>query len=474
MCYLAPVEPSKETLTSRLDLKKMSIVSIGVNDGRMAVTLPCLYRIPSVDTTLFAATQLQEAMGAFIVLLLQCIILSLLIVANDAIAEGAKSFARSTILPEFTRLAEWIRSHEGGLVDERLVVRGIPVENSTASSATYRGVFTTGDIRPREHLLFIPWSTIIGPGHFRQDSDAPLADTVFNLAHELEHLDSSPYAPYLKVIQAQHITVPSSWSLSGRYLLQQMIGPILPPQSVERNVESFLQDHDMHPHVLQSYYSVVTRAMQANSGMEWWLVPLVDQHNHQSDDALVNTIRYASRGKGFEVFSTKFIPAGSELYTNYWGDYTSFFYEEFGFVEHYPQRWKFDFRRVGGAELDVRLSVRRNTTAATTNTPEEDPFFELDWFTDTPDEVSLNIMKKEVARLQAFEQEKHHDEDSRNGLISKSEWDLIWDYHRALSTTLQQILVASTNDKDTSQQGECIPGEMAGNACLSYGHESYY
>ncbi|KAG7352299.1 SET methyltransferase domain containing protein [Nitzschia inconspicua] len=379
-------------------------------------------------------------------LLLQCAILTAFLV-NSPLTKVEGSFDESTSLPEFTALVDWIRSHEGGFVDDRLAVLSIPLDNS--NSTFYRGIFTTGVVRPGERLCYIPWATIIGPGGFRPEFDAPLVDTVFHLSHELKYGETSPFAPYLKVIGQQQITNPSSWSLSGRALFQQMLGDVLPPHHFDRNVEWFVQHYGMHSDLMKAFFWVSNRAMQADTGNQWLLVPLVDQYNHHSDDGKVNTARFASRGNGFEVIATKFVQAGSELYTKYWGDHTHFFFEEFGFVEEYPQRWEFDLRHVGGSVLEVRLSPIQNAT-----NPKQ---FLLEWFTDTPDTASMDIMQRELMRLQEFERVYLKDLDSYHS-VPKTEKDLILRYHRALMTALNQVVVAASAGERSEE--ECIV-EMA-------------
>jgi hypothetical protein len=366
-------------------------------------------------------------------LLLPCIILLSSYMRQLHALEEEKYFGDTTILPEFTSLVGWIRSHDGGFVDHRLVVRGIPLQNNS-TSYYYRGVFATKDIQQGDSLCYIPWSTILGPVRPHHDEfDAPLQDTVFHLAHEMKVGDESPYSPYLRILRSQQISVPSSWSLMGRHLFQLMLGDVLPPQHVERNVEWFIQTYGMHSHLLTAYFAVSTRAMQADIGTEWLLVPLVDQFNHHSDENRINTVRSASYGRGFEVRATQFIAAGSELFSRYWGDYTHYFLEEFGFVEDYPRRWKFDLRPFGGIELDVRLHHRKNTTK-TNDT------FDVEWFSDSPGEVSIDILEKELTRLLEFE--KEHCQQSVS--IPHTESDIIWEYHRALTTTVREVIIAAT------------------------------
>jgi hypothetical protein len=362
--------------------------------------------------------------------LVPCIIL-LPFYMLQSLALEENFFGDATVIQEFTDLAEWIRSHDGGFVDDRLVVRGFPLQNS--STSYYRGIFTTEDIQPGDFLCFIPWTLTIGSEQRRDEFDAPLQDTVFHLAHELDIGDESPYAPYLRIIRSQQISVPSSWSLAGRLFLKRMLGDFLPTRHIERNIEWFVQAHGMHSRLLTAYFAVSTRAVQANVGNQWLLVPLVDQINHHSDNSKVNTVRYASHGRGFEVMASQFIAAGSELFSRYWGDYTHYFLEEFGFVEDYPRRWQFDMRPFGGNELDVRLRPRKNATT--------DDQFDVEWFSDSPDELSIDILQRELTRLGEFEKEHYQ----QKHVVPHTESELIWEYHRALTTTVRQVIIAATS-----------------------------
>jgi hypothetical protein len=104
--------------------------------------------------------------------------------------------------------------------------------------------------------------------------------------------------------------------------------------------------------------------MQENTGSQWLLVPMLDLQNHHSDERLINTARFSENVAGFEIRSTKFIPAGSELYTHYWGDYKNFFFEEFGFVKDYLQWWRFELQLTDeyfndiDEEKNVRIKIK--------------------------------------------------------------------------------------------------------------------
>jgi hypothetical protein len=212
--------------------------------------------------------------------------------------------------------------------------------------------------------------------------------------------------------------------------------------------------------LMKAFLTVTTRAMQGNAGSQWLLVPMLDLQNHHSDERLINTARFAENGVGFEIRSTKFIPAGSELYTHYWGDYTNFFFEEFGFVEDYPQRWRFDLQLTdeyfGDTDekksrtttmIDVRIGRRGGNDDK--STPDD---FHLEWMSDVPpnNKSSLvNFLRDELRRLQKLEQE-YFDHGNH---VPEVENLLIWKYHKAIVVAMKQILLEVSNG-DNNEMGE--------------------
>jgi hypothetical protein len=356
------------------------------------------------------------------------------------------SATQRNAVEEGRALIEWIRAN-GGYVDDRIIIRNkIPGDPSTC-----RGIFTTKDIAEGEDLCFIPWNVIITAGkivpeeEYNDDGsrssayDASIVDTIFHLLHEMNQGSESHFAPYINFLKSQSISAPSSWSLKGREYLETMIGHIFPSQRYYQTFEWFVMMYGLDSELIKAWFTVATRAMQGNIGNQWLLVPIVDLQNHHSDDEVINTARYAQSGVGFEIRSTKYVTAGSELYTRYWGDYTNFFFEEFGFIEDYPHRWRFDFNRDidnrdvveidEAAMIDIQISRVNITTG-------ED--FHMKWLSKIPSETSSieHFLRNELIRLERMEHE--YVENGNN--VPAEENVLIWDYHKALVTAIKQVL----------------------------------
>jgi hypothetical protein len=381
---------------------------------------------------------------------------------NDTQRRSTATATGQTVNDGFL-LIDWIRKN-GGYIDDRLIVRHKDPDDPTS----YRGLFTTQNIEEDEDLCFVPWNTIITAGkddYHQEDGgsssqyDATIVDTAFRLVHEMNQGNNSHYVPYINLLRTQSISSPSSWSLAGREYFESIIENMFPKRRYYYFFERFVtQFGGLDSELMKAFLTVTTRAMQGNVGSQWLLVPMLDLQNHHSDKRLVNTARFAETGVGFEIRSTKFIPAGSELYTHYWGDYTNFFFEEFGFVEEYPQRWRFelqlteeyfsDIDKSGTTTvIDVRINRGGNDDKSTT----ED--FHLEWLSDVPPNKKsfpANFLRDELRRL--LKMEREYFEHGNN--VPEEENLLIWKYHKAIVVAIKQILLEFSKNEDSKQMGE--------------------
>jgi hypothetical protein len=410
-------------------------------------------------------TQVSESMKSLRRLMNACIVILILCQQLAAAIDPQHLQHRDK---QFLRLAKWIQSHDG-FIDERVTVRNISINNNTSS---YRGIFVNADIRKGDYICFIPWSTIIGAGRWDDEEqgmyDGNFEETAFHLLHELNLGAESQYAPYTDYIRSQRITVPSAWSLPGREFLSEMLGEHLPPRHLERNIEWFVQQYGMDAKTMKAALSVITRAMQANIGSQWLLVPFVDLLNHHSDINKVNTKRFAKSGTGFEIQASKDIKAGSELYTQYWGQWTHYFFEEFGFVEFYPQRWRFEFPIQEGDDhngsadgaanervVDVELNQLRSSNS-TTSSKRNQREFDLKWFSEFPSDNLVEMLQKELARLERFKRDFANVETYQGTGVPEEELALAWEYHGVLTTAIEEVVDATffvdKNDPPSWQQ----------------------
>jgi len=140
--------------------------------------------------------------------------------------------------------------------------------------------------------------------------------------------------------------------------------------------------------------------------------------------------------KGQEIFTTKAIHAGDQLYNSYnrcnicdeYFDWvgTPEMFLMFGFVESMPQRWLFDFARVK---------------------------FDLDWKDDNeetgeqvvnflvpPSLRGMRFLQEETIRLMSFSSKHRSNSHEEYEGMSKYEWDSLWQYYDALHNALSQAL----------------------------------
>ena len=383
---------------------------------------------------------------------------------NDTHQSTTTTAATSQTVNDGFVLIDWIRKN-GGYIDDRLIIRNKDPDDPTS----YRGIFTTQNIEEDEDLCFVPWNTIISAGksnHEENDGegsssqyDASIVDTVFHLVHEMKYGNDSHYTPYINLLRTQTISSPSSWSLNGREYFESMIKNIFPKHRYYQHFEWFVTHFGgLDSELMKAFLTVTTRAMQGNVGSQWLLVPILDLQNHHSDEQLINTARFAESGVGFEIRSTKFIPAGSELYTHYWGDYTNFFFEEFGFVEDYPRRWKFDLKlsddSVGDNDEDISETTTIDVRISRRNDDEriENEDFDFEWLGNIPSNnkpMVARFLSDELRRLQKMEQEYL----DRGNNVPEEENVLIWKYHQALVVAMKQILLDLSKD-DMEEKGE--------------------
>ena len=122
------------------------------------------------------------------------------------------------ILIKNGRLVKWINGN-GGSVNARQEVR----IDKFKRKASPRGVYATEDIEDGSLLCSIPWELIIKPV-----DDLRQCDTVRALLNELGKDSPTPYAELLK--QTGTPFLPETWTEAGRALLDQVLGPSLPPR----------------------------------------------------------------------------------------------------------------------------------------------------------------------------------------------------------------------------------------------------
>ena len=303
--------------------------------------------------------------------------------------------------------------------------------------------------------------------------------------------DESKHAPYINYLKHQpRGLLPAEWSDAGRKLLEETIqghspqvsdsesdnkrwrkphkGGLPPENHLKEFIDTYVGEcgGEDTPLARAAFYQFTSR------DEDTLMVPFYDMHNHSNNPKLLNTIseKPGHTGDSFILRAIRDIEPGEQIIISYnrchacWHDETyqncdshshygtSEVFDIFGFVEDYPQYWKFSMD-IGTEERpewdDVEFCLER---------PEDDGPLVLtfgDNYTPRPaDELPLpdNIewMGKQLIRLKEVEETLKGDKELMNSM-PKYEWDTAWRYHEALMTSLSAAVIASDDEEDGSR-----------------------
>ncbi|KAL9187646.1 hypothetical protein ACHAXT_006024 [Thalassiosira profunda] len=306
-----------------------------------------------------------------------------------------------------SQLIEWLRSN-GAYINPKLsVARAAPADPSSP-----RGVFATAALDEGETVCKIPWSLVIGPSaalsskQQRRDSDC---GTIRAVKDAMAAGDATtPYGRYLRA-QPRNAT-PGFWSDAAKKYLEEMV------DSARAEADHLTEYDELPPHGIDEFDADELRCPDDMRDPLWrhaamlvkmrgdfeFMVPFYDMMNHHNRLANAKH-RYNPYNRdeaigieqtGYEIVTTKSIA---------------------------PGRWLIDFARVK---------------------------FEIDWldgdastgelaakFLVPPSETGVNMLRAEVARLEAFAAEERDADYAALG-ISQSEWHSLWQYFDALLRAL--------------------------------------
>merc|ERR1712107_16092 len=143
----------------------------------------------------------------------------------------------------------------------------------------------------------------------------------------------SKYWPYLKVLQDHDIMLPNMWAPAERQLLNA-----LPPKDWSRHTvwwSSECGGNLSDPIAVRALLIKVARA-DVNA-----LTPVYDMFNHRSGN-WHNTRTEWKRGKFVQMFTTRDIKAGEQLYNHFGGQADGDILRDYGFLEQSPYVVRFD------------------------------------------------------------------------------------------------------------------------------------
>lgn len=335
----------------------------------------------------------------------------------------------------FDRQVQWVQS-KGGIINPKIEFR---TEDRHDPSSLF-GIFARRGIEKGEVLLAIPWDCILGRA-MNEDYFIGDCNVVERVVKELNEGEESPYAPYvasLKETLRRHSgLIPSSWSNAGKKLLLQVSnGHELPPAdpfSLYREIVKNPCSKEDAPARDKAHYQNVAFLLKTH-GEDNWMMPLSEKFNH--DKKLVGArLKFPSSddpyGYGLIVESTRQVKEGEQIYTDYrsghyYGalDYTTAeLFSDFGFVEQYPQRWRF---HTGSQAIGFDLE-------------NSDDDCRITWHVDKRfiTEESVSFLREHLIRLRQL------DDEIEQSLAPQSERESVRQFREAmmiaLSCSIQKI-----------------------------------
>ena len=301
--------------------------------------------------------------------------LGLAMVAAVAPLQGvAASVQEDFHLKEAKAIFDWVSGTQDGHITSKLELR----RENPGDLSSPMGVYATETIQIGEEIVRVPWSVIIKPEDNREPPSQLVCGTVRNVAKEMRLGADSKYAPYVMYLNSEaDAQIPSTWSRPGRELLLDVLDhDTIPPG----NPVSWIQGEWFgrcrgDP---EDEFGIKAALMVIQRADDQIMIPAYDNLNHRNGN-WTNTITEIERGEYHITSATKMIEAGEQIYISYnlceecggrksgygtagklhhqnlgalrrpmsdslliWtGLLFSEILRDYGFVEHFPQRWHY-------------------------------------------------------------------------------------------------------------------------------------
>lgn len=269
---------------------------------------------------------------------------------------------------------------------------------------------------------------------------------------EMAHLHSSPYAPYLKLLQSQSLTLPSAWSINGKDLLAQVQGDLPPVELVGWSDDWKHLCHGTE-HDLPVYLTTVQRQW-----LDDRLIPVIDFLNHRNGlwlNTMIETATTTTTTNNDDdttatlivVRASRDIAADEEIYATYnqclgcderFDSYgTPELLRDYGFVEDFPQRWVFHEYGIG-FDLDET---------------EDDELF-VEWMEEyeEPDITALEFLRRELHRLEQLETTVFRERDPD---VPEQEWNVIKKFADSAILAIKTAIDYRLFDGEDCEGGVC-------------------
>ena len=363
--------------------------------------------------------------------------------SNDMAKAARAGAARDYVAEQ----VEWVRA-KGGFVSDKLEFRRV----DGSDPETTFGVFAPVDLKKGEVVMKIPQVCLLGT----DDGSHDVCRVVVNLAKQRQLGSESDFEPYVSYMYDGNSMepIPSAYSDEGKRLMDDVVGIELPTAGTMtrmtydrfcRKSISPKEEAEL-PHLDEAYAIWLRRAWEEK------MLPLYDIVNHRNGN-YTNVDITSPRKKGdVQVFATRDIRAGEQLYGSYNNSTDSVYpltyvlqhiLRDFGFVEQYPRRWI--FRPAGWDlvfELDEKdsgeLEVRWLQDERTWGPPET-------W----KEETVLRYFRGHLQRLKDLGQ---HVAEGLEKLKSRHERDTIEEFYQAKMTALQHAIWSAQDLRDASER----------------------
>lgn len=262
--------------------------------------------------------------------------------------------------------------------------------------------------------------------------------------------------------------IPSEWTDAGKRLLHAMLDRRddddegLPPQHSKKGYEETWMGEcggEDTPLARAAFYQFTSR------DEDTLMVPFYDMSNHSNDPRRLNTISHKPDrpGQSFVLRSTRDIRPGEQVYISYnrchrcWFDAsyedcvsysfygTSDVFDIFGFVEDFPQTWKFTMNV--GDEVDPRwdelnFCLTRDDASGGGLVVTFGDNYTRDPEDEAPNMANVVYLGRQLMRLAEIEVMMKNDNEMMK-TMPKYEWEMAWTYHQALMTSISAALLSS-------------------------------
>ena len=364
-------------------------------------------------------------------------------------------------------IIEWIRSKPDGIVHESLRVG----REKPGDPNSINGLFVKSDgkaIEKGEAVAHIPWDCTINPGKKYSMNKYEGCSVVYNLANELRLGEKSTRAPYVRyLLNLPRGMLPGEWNDAAKEFLSRVLGhDELPPYEDHWKVDF---QYDWINECAGNGEDEIERTafhLTHSRDEDTLMVPIYDMMNHSNDPKKLNTLSYKPEKSGdvFRVVASRRIEPGEQVYNSYnrcnkcsinlFGvdpeDCETFsFYgtpdmlSYFGFVEDFPQSWKFDSNNPSDddepSEFDICMVNNSETGEIDVYWGEDRANDEdIEWA-----ETQLNRLRKLLDKKDKFQEELVGEGEDK---ICRYQWETIWRYHGALDTALESAIEKSFFD----------------------------